>query len=65
MPISIMLVFENYVPSFSKKSRNYASTFYFQFRKNTSELTIQQAAKWQTLLPSLQPAPFHQCDNSL
>ena len=36
-----MLVFENYVPSFSKKCRNYASTFYFQFRKNTSELTIQ------------------------
>lgn len=54
-----MLVFENYVPSFSKKCRNYASTFYFQFRKNTSELTIQQATKWQTLLPSLQPAPFH------
>ena len=54
-----MLVFENYVPSFSKKCRNYASTFYFQFRQNTSELTIQQATKWQTLLPSLQPEPFH------
>ena len=45
----IMLVFVNYA-HFSKICRNYASTFYLKFGKNTS-ITMQQTSKWQTHLP--------------
>ena len=51
MPI-IMLVFVNYA-HFSKICRNYASTFYFKFGKNTS-IAMQKSTKWQTHLPFLQ-----------
>ena len=33
-----------------KKSRNYASPFYFKFGKNIS-VTMEQTSKWQIYLP--------------
>ena len=48
----IMRLFVNYA-HLRKKYRNYASTFYFKFGKNTS-ITMQQTSKWQTHLPYLQ-----------
>ena len=49
-----MLVFVNYA-HFSKTCRNYASTFYLQFGKNTS-ISVEKktkTSKWQTHLPYL------------
>ena len=47
-----MLVFVNYVHC-SKTCRNYASTFYLQFGKNTSMSMKKKKSKWQTHLPYL------------
>ena len=47
----IILVFVNYA-QFRKTCRNYSSTFYFKFGKNTS-ITVQQTIKWQKHLPYL------------